>query len=169
MKSTAELATQFETEYAHYLEEIDLLKNRVSRVRTANVLFSRQNPFNDDGIHPHFREILYGLCNALAEASVSAPSDQASDACERVTRLLLAGKNGRDASYWLLVACEGFAQPLIDFIAPERLVGLYADYDVANPRNQCLPNQTQVKRAMKARLESFGLSTKKKRRGSSAE
>lgn len=162
MKSVATLATQFEKEYAHYLEEMELLKKRVAHVRLIDVIFSKQNPFNDDELHPRFREILSGLCNTLAEVSAGADPHRASDACERVTNLLLSRKDSNNIIYWHLVACEGFVLPLIDFIEPERLLSLYADYHAANPQHQCLPNQMKIKNAIKARLKAFGLDPKKR-------
>ena len=130
--------------YASYLEQVETLeKNR----KWGEGIFGLKGGPADDPCHDRFAEELEKL---LEELRLQEPE------AEQLSRLLrwlyeapLAHPQPKSA-YWMLLAVHGLTLRLIESLDAERARSLYDWYAAAFPRQERLPVQKQVLKALKA-------------------
>ncbi len=140
-----ELLAELEKCYADYLDEVKKLPDRY--LRTAGLLGVGSGP-KGDPCHEKFYEEAKSAADILA--SVVPDSETALTA---VTLILKSAEEHADEDYatMMLVAAQGHAIPLIEYLTPEDAADLLAWYDKTYPRRTRLPVQKEVGKALQAR------------------
>ncbi len=147
-----------------YIEDVVALAEK-TRPRTAVQFFTFKAAFANDELHKAFYDKLERSIEALRKlfSDARVPDDLKAQASEGIVIELLREKEEqKHPAYWTLIACEHRAIPLIPFVPLERLQYIYAEYDRINPKNRILPNQMQVRNALRdAIVEKGGIVPKR--------
>lgn len=129
--------------YEAYIEFVRELGRRASP--TDGLLGFGSGPKDDPG-HEKFYYAAKEKADALAAA---APTSQ--EAGEGVALMLQAEEKYQDIdlAVWMLIAAQGHAIPLIEFLAPVDADALLQRYQRRYPRHKRLPVQSQVCKALR--------------------
>ena len=143
------ILSSFDVNYKKYIEESIELEKK-TRPKALFEMFVGRNSYATDQIHEEFRKYVAGCVDDLLAAQKQLKESETAgrEACAIVMEMLLREKNREATVYWPLVACEQLCVPLIPFVGLEKLTELYSEYDRVNPKNQMLPNQKNVKKAI---------------------
>lgn len=121
--------------------------------------FTGRNAYGEDPMHRAF----YDADQEQVEAMTALLEKGAADAALRgrvvqdaADLLLGVDKKVEQPTYWSLVAAEQHVLPLLPYLDAAPLVALYVAYKGANPDNQSLPNQMQIKKEMERCIREKG-------------
>ena len=142
----------FHNAYEDYLEDAAEQAEDAPKSIVAQI-FAKKSP---DELLRKFYDLVGKCAKELESILPGVRPDMADEFSGDMICALLRPKSPKEAAYWQLLACEHHTIPLLEFLALEKTLEIYVEYNETNPDNQSLPNQLRVKKALKEQITLKG-------------
>jgi len=146
-------AAGFYVGYVKYLNDADEKAEKMTPRDVVEQMFVKRP--NDDLLLA-FYELTEACVGELKSALQSVNSELAEEIASGMVFTLLKQKSRDERTYWQLTACEYHVIPLLEFLPLDKLSDIYAEYQRNNPKNQSLPNQEKVRKALEEQILQKG-------------